>query len=375
MEIAPKIPIAHSETAKNGIEEPASSAGEGLHILVIRLSAMGDVAMTVPIIAALLEQYPKVKITVLTRAFFSPLFSELNNVTVYEADVKGKHKGVFGLWKLYKELKSLHIDMVADMHNVLRSNILRLYFKLGSIPFVQVDKGRAGKKALTSLTHKVFEPLKTTHQRYADIFGKLAMPIDMEKANPLPKRAIAPSTKKLLKGKEQKWIGIAPFAAFNGKMYPLDLMEKVVHSLNKTSGFKILLFGGGEREKTILDKWERNFENSINLVGKLTFKEELALISQLNLMLAMDSGNAHLAALFGIPTLTLWGVTHPYAGFYPFKQDPQNALLADREQFPLIPTSVYGNKYPPGYENVMRTIAPEDVLSKIEEMINRQLSR
>ncbi|MEG3656127.1 glycosyltransferase family 9 protein [Arenibacter palladensis] len=332
---------------------------------------MGDVAMTVPVISALLEQYPKVKITVLTRAFFSPLFSELNNVTVYEADVKGKHQGIFGLWKLYKELKGLHVGMVADLHNVLRSNILRLFFRLGSIPFVQVDKGRAGKKALTSLTHKVFEPLKTTHQRYADVFGKLGMPIDMEKANPLPKRAIAPSTKELLKGKEQKWIGIAPFAAFEGKMYPLDLMEKVVHSLNKTCGYKILLFGGGEREKTILDKWERNFENSINLVGKLTFKEELALISQLNLMLAMDSGNAHLAALFGIPTLTLWGVTHPYAGFYPFKQDPKNALLADRQQFPLIPTSVYGNKYPPGYENVMRTIAPKHVLSKIEEMINR----
>jgi ADP-heptose:LPS heptosyltransferase len=119
-----------------------------------------------------------------------------------------------------------------------------------------------------------------------------------------------------------------------------------------------------------LDQWAGCFPNSINLVGKLAFKEELALISHLHLMLAMDSGNAHLASLFGIPTLTLWGVTHPYAGFYPFKQDPQNALLADRDKFPLIPTSVYGNKYPPGYENAMRSIAPEDVLAKIEEILN-----
>ena len=375
MEIAPEIPITSTETSKNSTGKPAFSDGEGIHILVIRLSAMGDVAMTVPVISALLKQYPNVKVTVLTRAFFSPLFSEVKNVTVYEADVKGKHKGIFGLWKLYKELKCLNTDMVADLHNVLRSNILRQYFRLGSIPFVQMDKGRAEKKALTSLSHKVFEPLKTTHQRYADVFGKLGMPIDLENASPLPKRAIAPSTMELVKGKERKWLGIAPFAAFDGKMYPLDLMEKVVHILNETGGYKILLFGGGEREKIILDKWDSIYENSINLVGKLTFKEELALISQLNLMLAMDSGNAHLAALFGVPTLTLWGVTHPYAGFYPFKQDPQNALLADREQFPLIPTSVYGNKYPPGYENVMRTIVPEDVLSKIEEIINGQLSR
>ncbi|GBF18528.1 lipopolysaccharide core heptosyltransferase RfaQ [Arenibacter sp. NBRC 103722] len=369
MEIAPKTPV----TSRNGSAKPASLTGNGIHILVIRLSAMGDVAMTVPVISALVEQHPHIKVTVLTRAFFSPFFSELNNVRVYEADVKGQHKGVFGLWKLYKELKGLNIDMVADLHNVLRSNILKQYFRLGSIPFIQVDKGRAEKKALTSLINKVFEPLKTTHQRYADVFGKLGIPIDLENAGPLPKRAITPSTMELIKGKEQKWIGIAPFAAFDGKMYPLDLMEKVVTALNATDHYRILFFGGGEKEKELLDKWADKFRNSTNLVGKLTFMEELALISQLNLMLAMDSGNAHLAALFGIPTITLWGVTHPYAGFYPFKQDPRNALLADREQFPLIPTSVYGNKYPPGYENAMRSIAPENVLSKIEEILNKKI--
>src|SRR5690606_31372160 len=149
----------------------------------------------------------------------------------------------------------------------------------------------------------------------------------------------------------------------------LDLMEKVVHTLNESNDYRILLFGGGEKERNLLDKWAGNFPNSINLVGKLPFKEELALISQLHLMLAMDSGNAHLAALFGVPTLTLWGVTHPYAGFYPFKQDPQNALLADRDLFPLIPTSVYGKKYPPGYENAKRSNSPEDVLYKIEEIL------
>ena len=373
MERSPKTPITSDRTRKSSNEKPSNFTGEGIHILVIRLSAMGDVAMTVPVISALLEQYPHIKVTVLTRAFFSPLFSELKNVTVYEADVKGKHKGIFGLWKLYKELKSLNLDMVADLHNVLRSNILKQYFRLGSIPFIQVDKGRAEKKALTSLINKVFEPLTTTHQRYADVFGKLGMPIDLENAGPLPKRSITSSTMELVKGKEQKWIGIAPFAAFDGKMYPLDLMEKVVHSLNETNGYKVLLFGGGQEERYLLDNWAEKYQNSINLVGKLTFQEELALISQLNLMLAMDSGNSHLAALFGIPTLTLWGVTHPYAGFYPFKQDPQNALLADREQFPLIPTSVYGNKYPNGYENAMRTIAPEDIILKIEEILNSKI--
>ena len=84
----------------------------------------------------------------------------------------------------------------------------------------------------------------------------------------------------------------------------------------------------------------------------------------------MDSGNAHISAMYGIPTITLWGVTHPYAGFYPFGQNETNALLADREMYPLIPTSVYGNKFPEGYDQVMETISPEMVLKKIAQTIS-----
>jgi len=125
---------------------------------------MGDVAMTIPVLYALKEENPNLKITVLTRSFFKPMFSQLQNVQVYEADVKGKHKVILGLRKLYKELKAIGITEVADLHNVLRSNILKLYFKLGSIPFVQIDKGRKDKKNLTQLKVKNIQPLKTTHE-------------------------------------------------------------------------------------------------------------------------------------------------------------------------------------------------------------------
>ena len=356
------------ETANSHL---ASKSTPPPHILVIRLSAMGDVAMTIPVLSALVAQHPGIKVTVLTRGFFKPLFYGLDNVSVYEADVKNTHKGLWGLWKLYKELKTLNIDMVADLHNVLRSKVLKLYFKLESIPFVQIDKGRAEKKALTSPSRKVFKPLKSTHQRYADVFKELGFPLDLNTASLLPKRYMAPSTEKLVADKDRIWIGIAPFAAFEGKMYPLDLMEKVVYALNRTDKYKLFLFGGGEKEKKLMDAWDHKFHNCVNLVGKLPFPEELALISHLELMVAMDSGNAHLASMFGVPTLSLWGVTHPYAGFYPFGQDENNALLSNRDKYPLIPTSVYGNKCPEEYKNAMRSIAPEDVVTKLEEVLNK----
>jgi ADP-heptose:LPS heptosyltransferase len=354
---------------KTAQKKALSSGAVGQHLLVIRLSAMGDVAMVVPVLSALVHQYPDLKVTVLTRAFFNPLFSELPNVKVYEADVKGKHSGVFGLWKLYKELKALQIDAVADLHNVLRSKILKQYFQLGGIPFFQIDKGRAEKKELTAKKNKVFKPLKTTHKRYADVFAQLGFSLDMSKAPLLPEQQLTDKVLKLVGSDTKKWIGIAPFAAFKGKMYPLHLMEEVIEQLNNTDKYKILLFGGGKEEVQQLEVWQAKYPSCANTAGKFDFSDELKLISNLDVMLAMDSGNAHLASIYGIQTITLWGVTHPYAGFYPFGQDADNALLADREKFPFIPTSIYGNKMPEGYEKAMETIHPNTITRKIETLL------
>ncbi len=340
------------------------------HILIIRFSAMGDVAMTVPVLAALQQQHPDLRITLLTRPFFKPLFLHMPNVQVFEADLKGRHKGLLGLWRLYREVVQLDIGAVADLHQVLRTKILKLYFSFGGIPFYQIDKGRKEKRALTAPKNKVFEPLKSTHQRYADVFERMGLPIllgsDSPKtAEPIPERAAA-----ILGPKAQQWIGIAPFAAFKGKSYPLEMMQEAIGLLNNTNKYKILLFGGGSVEKAKLDLVSQAC-NCFNMAGQFSFAEELALISNLDLMVSMDSGNAHLAAIYGIPTITLWGVTHPYAGFYPFGQPPSNALLADRKQFPMVPTSVYGNRMPQGYDKAIAGITPQMIFEKVTDNLGK----
>ncbi|MBO0342110.1 glycosyltransferase family 9 protein [Muricauda lutimaris] len=332
---------------------------------------MGDVAMTVPIIRALTRQYPEVQLTVLTKKPFMPIFDGLEHVKVKEADVKNRHKGMMGLWRLYKELKPLQFDAVADLHNVLRSRVLKKYFALERIPFVQIDKGRRDKKALTRSKNKVFEQLKTTHERYADVFDKLGYPVDLSTAKPLGRVQLSEKVLGLVQQDTKKWVGIAPFAAHEGKMYPMELTQEVIEQLNETDKYKILLFGGGAKEVATLEKLADNYENALCMAGKLNLSEELQLISNLDVMLSMDSGNAHMAANYGIPVVTIWGVTHPYAGFYPFGQPLDNALTADREAYPLIPTSVYGNKVPKGYESAMKTIQPQEVLEKLMGILER----
>ncbi len=330
---------------------------------------MGDVAMVVPVLQTLTATYPQLKITMLTRGFFKPMFQDIPNVSVYEADVNGVHQGVLGLSRLAKDLRNEGIDAVADLHNVLRSNVLKSVFYLFGIPVEQINKGRKEKKALTREKDKVFKPLKSTHQRYADVFEALGYPIDLSSHQFPKKKQLSENIKKLLGSEPKKWLGIAPFAQHDSKAYPIDLMDQVLKKLSKNEKIKLLLFGGGSKEKEQLELWERQFDGVLSVAGKLSFEEELALISNLDAMVSMDSGNGHMAAMYGIPVISIWGVTHPYAGFRPFNQPEGNSLLPDLEKYPKIPTSIYGNKYPEGYENAIREISPEQILGKIYEIL------
>jgi ADP-heptose:LPS heptosyltransferase len=148
-------------------------------------------------------------------------------------------------------------------------------------------------------------------------------------------------------------------------------MGEVMASLSHLSHVKIILFGA-PNEREALSSLYQNQTNIINLAGMFSFSDELKLISNLDLMLSMDSGNAHLATMFGIPVVTVWGVTHPYAGFAPFAQPLSNAITVNRDMFPCIPTSVFGKTVPAGYENCMRSITPEILLNKVSEIYNQK---
>ena len=331
---------------------------------------MGDVAMTVPVLRALLLQHPGVKVTVLSREFFRPFFDGMGNVNFVAADVKGRHKGFWGVFRLFRELKKLKINAVADLHNVLRSKIITSLFQISGAKTATTDKARAEKKALTRAENKVFAQLKPIIQRHAETFGRLGFPVNLDNPKFPEKPAIADEVGKITGEKSGKWIGIAPFAQHQGKVYPADLMQEVITGLSQNPDYKIFLFGGGKEEQKQLINFAEGLQNVVVTAGKLTFMEELNLIANLDLMLSMDSGNAHIAAMYGVKTVTLWGATHPYAGFAPFHQPENHMIKAARNQYPLLPTSIYGNKIIPGYEDVMRTIKPKQVVHKIYEIIN-----
>ena len=336
----------------------------------MRLSAMGDVAMTVPVLRAFVKQYPSVQITVISRPFFKPFFDGIPNVSFFAFDEKERHKGFLGLLRLFQDVRALQVDAFADLHNVLRSQIIRNLFLVTGKKVAAVDKGRAGKKELTRADSKVFQQLPTMFERHAEVFKTLGYPIDLSLELEFPQKTVLSAEITDLIGENyQKLIGIAPFAQYDSKVYPLDLMKEVIAKLSENKAHTILLFGGGKKEIEILDSLATPFKNVINVAGKIKFQQELKLISNLDVMLSMDSGNAHIASMLGVKVVTLWGATHPFAGFSPFNQPIENALVSDREKYPMLPTSVYGNKKVEGYDEVMRTILPESVVSRIQSLL------
>ena len=339
------------------------------HLLIMRLSAIGDVAMTVPVVLAIRQQYPEMKITVVSRPFFEPFFSSIPDLNFYAADIENSQSGVLNLFRIYKSLAKFNIDAFADLHNVLRTIVMGTFFKLAGVPVVTVNKGRPERKKLTALTPKNIMPIKSMFERHADVCAQLNLPINLSEVKLLDKKELSKEVVELTGEKQSKWIGIAPFATYDTKMYPVDLIKEVI-KLIPQKDHTVFFFGGGAKEVAILQEIESQFKNCVNIAGTLAFEKELELISQLDLMISMDSGNGHMAAMFDVPVITLWGNTHPFAGFVPFNQPLSNSIVPDLKAYPLLPTSVYGNKIIENYQDCMKTISPKAVIEKINEVLD-----
>ena len=162
-------------------------------------------------------------------------------------------------------------------------------------------------------------------------------------------------------------VGIAPFAKHSAKMYPLDLMQKIVSYVQDRH--TVFLFGSGKIEMQTIRGWSTALKNvySCDILG--SFENEIGLISNLDLMISMDSANGHIASIYNVPVITIWCLTHPYTGFTTFNNDPNNQFLPDREEYPLIPNSVYGNKMIAGYEKAARTINFQDILARVNTIL------
>ncbi|MFV0141845.1 glycosyltransferase family 9 protein [Empedobacter falsenii] len=326
-------------------------------LLVLRFSALGDVTMIAPVLKEFIEQNPNVEVYVASRPFMGNIFKQFPQIKFISVDLNKNYKSFCSLFKLYKELKQYNFDYVADFHNVIRSKVITTLFKLNGTETATLDKGREEKKALVNQKNRVYKQLKLTTERYADVLRKLGFNVNL-------KHKIEPKSIK-----EPKSIGIAPFAAFTSKMYPIEKMKIVTKKLAE-NGYKIYLFGGGKAEIDELKTWENFNPNIHSLAGTISFEEELQAIAKLEVMISMDSANMHLASLMGTRTISIWGGTHPFAGFLGYGQS-MNDVIQD-ETMKIRPTSIFG-KDPKKFQNYdyFQNLSAEDIYEQIVDKLEK----
>lgn len=343
------------------------------HILVIRFSALGDVAMAVPVVYSLAKQHPDIRITVLSRNMARPLFENLApNVGFMGADLKGEYRGIRGLNALYRRLTAKQFTAIADLHSVLRSEFLRMRFNMSNCKVAHINKHRKGRRKLTSIDNRQLSQQPTTFQNYVEVFEQLGYSINIQFTSIFPSEggdlSMLPATMNTKNAGEQ-WIGIAPFAAHEGKIYPTHLMHQVIAQLTQQHPqARIFLFGRGEKEDKYFTEWCQEFPTCTYVSQHIdSMYEELILMSHLEVMLSMDSANMHLASLTGIPVVSVWGATHPLAGFMGWNQSKDNAIQADLD---CRPCSIFGQKpCKRGDYACLNLIKPETIVEKINILL------
>lgn len=325
-------------------------------VLVIRLSAFGDVAILSPVIRLRAEANPDTLFLVAAPDRLMPLFCGIPNLRFVPTLKKQSP------FALYKQFKSLRPTVVADMHHVNRVIVADFLLQLRGLQVVSIDKKS--------------QPPRPSWLRYNEVFDRCGLKSSKELIIPYHGRydeTIAGSYFELPQNDTGVYrIGIAPFTQHEGKMWPLEKMEQLVHKLSEDERFQIVLFGSLSEEDT-LNAWTNKYPRVTSMAGTESFDIEMNMLADLDVMVSMDSANMHFASCFGVPVISIWGATHPQNGFYGWRQNPDWAVQVD---MPCRPCSKFGNKTCKFKDyRCMNAITPDMVLKKIYQLTIDKNSR
>jgi ADP-heptose:LPS heptosyltransferase len=346
-----------------------------MRLLVIRTSAMGDVALTTPVLRAVTRQYPDTEVVLVTRPLFKPFFYSISGLSLFFIDLRSRHKGFSGLVKLFGDLISTgKFDIIIDLHDVLRSQVLRFLFRMRGIPSYVINKGRGEKRSVISGKRKL--GLKHSMERYCDTFALAGFPVVLTDGPWIvPSPEALSQIASITGSKGELKIGVAPYARHKLKMWPEKYMVRLLGMISGKYNVRIFLFGGNE-EALKLSAFQSRITASFNTAGTLNLDEELALMSRLDIMIAMDSSNMHMAALSGTKVISIWGGTDPMTGFGAWNQPEDNSVRIQVDELTCRPCTIYGKgECRRGDLACMNWITPEIVFRKIEKMISPGFSK
>lgn len=328
-------------------------SSKGDNIVILRFSALGDVAMTIPVVYSVAKSCPELNFIYITKPSFAGLFiNKPLNLNVELVDFSAL-SGIKAWVRVIRKISKMRPAAIVDLHNVSRTWIIDTFFRLRGKKVVMVDKGRARRRYC--LKHKI--PQKSFIERYLETFNRLGLKHENDFISLFPESGgTVPIEIK------HPALGIAPFARYFNKRYPLELMQRLIEIL-VSAGINVYLFGGGKEEIAIIGTWVGKENKCVSVAGKYSMSEELAIMSRLDAMLSMDSANQHLASLAGVRVFTIWGATTPLCGFSPWRQSPKDSFVSGAD---CQPCTIAGSETcRKGEVECLRSLTPEYIAQHI----------
>lgn len=309
---------------------------ENLKILVIRFSSIGDIIYTTPVIRCIKQQLKGVELHYLTRDKFSFLLD--NNPYIDRLILLKPH-----LSETISELKSENYDYIIDLHNSLRSTIVKLRLGIKSFTY----KKERLKKWL-AIRYKI-NTVKPVHlvDRYLESVKWLGIKNDHKPVDYLLKQDYE-LTKLLPASHQNNYIAFIIGATHYTKRMP---NEKIIGLCDKLN-MPIVLLGGADVEKNGLIIEQYGNSRIYNTCGKLSFDESVFLVKNANKVIGFDTGLTHIAEAFNRPIVSIWGSTIPeLLGVQPYRV---NQVYIAGVDLPCRPCSKFGRpKCPLGHFKCM----------------------
>jgi len=337
-------------------------------ILVIRLSSIGDILLTTPLLRLLSKRFPEAQIDFVIKSRFAELMR--NNPHLHELLVLDTETGEEGLQELRRRIRMTRYDLVVDIHKNFRSFYLRRGLRGAAI--ATYNKQLLRRFLLVKAGLNLYREVIPVYQRYIRALRRWGIEDDGLGLEFF----VDPQAERLIflrlaeRSGTRPLVGIAPGAGFATKRWPAEYYLETARALIGDLQADILLLG---------NKADRDITGPIasalgagvyDWAGTLTLQQSAAAVASCDLLISNDTGLMHLACALRVPVLAIFGPTTRELGFFPV--GPQSEVI-ENETLACRPCShLGGQRCPKEHFNCMREILPADVLARAVRMLERR---
>ena len=320
-------------------------------VLVVRLSAIGDILLTTPLLRAIRTRHPGARISMLTRQAYVPLLSHNPYVSEVLAVMPDD-----GLLAIADRIRAVRYSHLLDLHGSLRSRILR---RLARGAWTSYDKRSRERALLIVAKWDRYRDDVPVAERYFEAAKDLDVtadggPPDFFLSEEADCRA-AERLNALGLGRERPMVAVAPGAAHATKRWPVEHWIELIGRIT-ASGADVVIVGGPDDAEAARTIASTAGGNVAGLAGQLGLQETGAVIRRAEVLVSGDTGVMHMATGVGTPVVALFGPTVRQFGFFPYSSPSCVIELS----LPCRPCSAHGTRRCPlGHHHCLRQMVPD----------------